>query len=136
FPDLPSVHYSWPPGSSASFSTNGSRRRGRPGGPTSSRTCTPDTRPGPRRCPASQPRSCSPRSQACSFRAKMRPVRVAVVGNLSLDLIDGAPPRVGGPPYYAARALATLGAPALVRAKSAEADRPLVVPPLEADRKS
>jgi len=62
----------------------------------------------------------------------MRPVRVAVVGNLSLDLVDGAPPRVGGPPYYAARALATLGAPALVRAKSAEADRPLVVPPLEA----
>ena len=62
----------------------------------------------------------------------MRPVRVAVVGNLSLDLVDGEPPRVGGPPYYAARALAALGAPALVRAKSAEADRPLVLPPLEA----
>ena len=62
----------------------------------------------------------------------MRPVRVAVVGNLSLDLVDGAPPRVGGPPYYAARALAALGARAVVRAKSAEADRPLVLPPLEA----
>jgi sugar/nucleoside kinase (ribokinase family) len=62
----------------------------------------------------------------------MRPVRVAVVGNLSLDLVDGGPPRVGGPPYYAARALAALGAPALVRAKSAEADRPRVLPPLEA----
>lgn len=61
----------------------------------------------------------------------MPPVRVAVVGNLSLDLVDGAPPRVGGPPFYAARALAALGAPALVRAKSAEADRPLVLPPLE-----
>jgi len=59
-------------------------------------------------------------------------VRVAVVGNLSLDLVDGAPPRVGGPPYYAARALAALGAPALVRAKSAEADRPRVLRPLEA----
>jgi sugar/nucleoside kinase (ribokinase family) len=62
----------------------------------------------------------------------MRRVRVAVVGNLSLDLVDGAPPRVGGPPYYAARALAALGSPALVRAKSAEADRALVLPPLEA----
>jgi sugar/nucleoside kinase (ribokinase family) len=62
----------------------------------------------------------------------MRSVRVAVVGNLSLDLVDGGPPRVGGPPYYAARALAALGAPALVRAKSAEADRPLLLPPLEA----
>jgi sugar/nucleoside kinase (ribokinase family) len=62
----------------------------------------------------------------------MPTVRVAVVGNLSLDLVDGGPPRVGGPPFYAARALAVLGAPALVRAKSAEADRPLVLPPLEA----
>ena len=62
----------------------------------------------------------------------MSTVRVAVVGNLSLDLVDGAPPRVGGPPYYAARALAALGARAVVRAKSTEADRPLVLPPLEA----
>ena len=62
----------------------------------------------------------------------MRPVRVAVVGNLSLDLVDDGRPRVGGPPYYAARALAALGAPALVRAKSAEADRPRLLPPLEA----
>jgi sugar/nucleoside kinase (ribokinase family) len=62
----------------------------------------------------------------------MRPVRLAVVGNLSLDLVDGRPPRVGGPPYYAARALAALGVPALVRVKSAEADRPAVLPPLEA----
>jgi sugar/nucleoside kinase (ribokinase family) len=62
----------------------------------------------------------------------MPTVRVAVVGNLSLDLVDGAPPRVGGPPYYAARALAALGAPALVRAKSAEADQQLVMQPLQA----
>jgi len=59
-------------------------------------------------------------------------VRVAAVGNLSLDLVDSGPPRVGGPPYYAARALAALGVPALVRAKSAEADRPRLLPPLEA----
>ena len=57
---------------------------------------------------------------------------VAVVGNLSLDLVDGGPPRVGGPPYYAAQALAALGAPALVRVKTSEADRPRVLPPLEA----
>jgi sugar/nucleoside kinase (ribokinase family) len=62
----------------------------------------------------------------------MSSVRVAVVGNLSLDLVDGGPPRVGGPPYYAARALAEHGAPALVRAKAAEADRSSVLPPLEA----
>jgi sugar/nucleoside kinase (ribokinase family) len=59
-------------------------------------------------------------------------MRVAVVGNLSLDHVDGGPPRVGGPPFYAARGLAALGAPALVRAKSAEGDRSRVLPPLEA----
>jgi sugar/nucleoside kinase (ribokinase family) len=61
----------------------------------------------------------------------MSGVRVAVVGNLSLDLVDGGPPRVGGPPYYAAWALAALGAPALVRVKAAEVDRPRLLPPLE-----
>jgi sugar/nucleoside kinase (ribokinase family) len=59
-------------------------------------------------------------------------VRVAVLGNLSLDLVDGAPPRPGGPPLYAARGLAALGVPALIRAKCAPADRPLLQPPLEA----
>jgi sugar/nucleoside kinase (ribokinase family) len=58
-------------------------------------------------------------------------VRVAVVGNLSLDLVDGGPPRVGGPPYHAARALAALGVPSVVRVKCAEADRSLLLPPLE-----
>ncbi len=61
----------------------------------------------------------------------MPTVRVAVVGNLSLDLVDGGPPRVGGPPYHAARALAALGVPAVVRVKCAEADRSLLLPPLE-----
>ena len=61
----------------------------------------------------------------------MPTVRVAVVGNLSLDLVEGGPPRVGGPPYHAARALAALGVPALVRVKCAEADRPLLLAPLE-----
>jgi sugar/nucleoside kinase (ribokinase family) len=59
-------------------------------------------------------------------------VRVAVVGNLSLDLVNGGPPRPGGPPYYAGRALAALAVPAVVRAKCAEADRPRLLPALEA----
>jgi sugar/nucleoside kinase (ribokinase family) len=55
---------------------------------------------------------------------------LAVVGNLSRDLVDGGPPRVGGPPYHAARALRVLGGPALVAAKCAAADRGELLPPL------
>ena len=58
-------------------------------------------------------------------------VRVAVVGNFSLDHVDGGPPVPGGPPRHAARALAALGVPALVRAKSAAADRSRLVRPVE-----
>jgi sugar/nucleoside kinase (ribokinase family) len=58
-------------------------------------------------------------------------VRVAVVGNLSLDHVEGGPPRPGGPPRYAARSLAALGEPSLVRAKSAAADRAQLVRPFE-----
>jgi sugar/nucleoside kinase (ribokinase family) len=59
-------------------------------------------------------------------------VRVAVVGNLSLDLVEGGRPRPGGPPYYAARALGALTVPAVVRAKCAESDRSRLLPALEA----
>jgi sugar/nucleoside kinase (ribokinase family) len=62
----------------------------------------------------------------------MPTVRIAVVGNLSLDFVDGGPPRPGGPPYYAARALAALGVPSVVRAKSAEADRARLTAALDA----
>jgi sugar/nucleoside kinase (ribokinase family) len=55
---------------------------------------------------------------------------LAVVGNLSRDLVDGAPPRVGGAPFHAARALRVLGRPALVAVKCAEEDRRLLLPPL------
>ncbi|MGN6430258.1 MAG: carbohydrate kinase family protein [Gaiellaceae bacterium] len=58
-------------------------------------------------------------------------MRVAVVGNLSLDHVEGGPPRPGGPPRYAARSLAALGVPSLVRAKSAAADRTRLVQPFE-----
>ena len=58
----------------------------------------------------------------------MRPL--AVVGNLSLDRVDGGEPRPGGAPFHAARALRVLGRPAIVAAKGADADRRLLVPPL------
>jgi sugar/nucleoside kinase (ribokinase family) len=55
---------------------------------------------------------------------------LAVVGNLSLDRVDGGEPRAGGAPFHAARALRVLGRPALVAVKGAEADRRLLLPPL------
>ena len=58
--------------------------------------------------------------------------RLAVVGNLSRDLVDGGPPRAGGPPFWAARALRALGAPSLVLAKCAAEDRALLLRPLVA----
>ena len=37
-------------------------------------------------------------------------MRVAVIGNLTRDVVDGSdPPRVGGAPFHAARALRMLG---------------------------
>ena len=56
---------------------------------------------------------------------------VAVVGNLSLDLLDGAPPRVGGAAFYCGRALAALDAPALVVTACALEHKDVLVGPLE-----
>jgi hypothetical protein len=58
--------------------------------------------------------------------------RLAVIGNLSRDLVDGGPPRAGGPPFWATRALRVLGTPSLVLAKCASADRALLLRPLVA----
>jgi len=58
--------------------------------------------------------------------------RLAVVGNLSLDRVDDRPPRAGGAPFWAARALRVLGVPALVVARCADADRALLTRPLVA----
>ncbi|HLM37878.1 MAG TPA: carbohydrate kinase family protein [Gaiellaceae bacterium] len=58
----------------------------------------------------------------------MRPL--AVVGNLSRDLVDGGSPRAGGAPFHAARALRVLGPPALVGVKCAESDRDSLLIPL------
>ena len=47
---------------------------------------------------------------------------IAVVGHLSRDLIAGGPPRIGGPPWHAARALIALGVDARLVAKCGEED--------------
>lgn len=60
----------------------------------------------------------------------MRPL--AVVGNLSRDVVEGSPPRLGGAPYYAGRALRLLGQRTRIVTKCAAADRALLLPPLVA----
>lgn len=49
-------------------------------------------------------------------------MRLAVVGQLSRDVIAGEPPRIGGPPWHASRALRALGVDARIVAKCGEAD--------------
>jgi sugar/nucleoside kinase (ribokinase family) len=57
---------------------------------------------------------------------------VAVVGNLSIDRIAGAPPRIGGGPYHAARAIRLLAARGEIYARCADADRRVLLPRLAA----
>jgi sugar/nucleoside kinase (ribokinase family) len=57
--------------------------------------------------------------------------RLVVVGSLTRDVVAGSEPRVGGAPYWCARALAHLERPATVVARCALVDTPLLVPPLE-----
>jgi sugar/nucleoside kinase (ribokinase family) len=47
---------------------------------------------------------------------------LAIVGNLSFDLIDGAPPRVGGAPFHCGRALHAMNAHATTVARCAAED--------------
>jgi sugar/nucleoside kinase (ribokinase family) len=51
--------------------------------------------------------------------------QLALVGNLSLDRVDGGAPRIGGGPYYAALALRALGRPARILSRCAPAERRL-----------
>jgi sugar/nucleoside kinase (ribokinase family) len=51
---------------------------------------------------------------------------LAVLGNLSRDVVDGGPPRAGGAPYYAAQALRAIGFPARIATKCAPRDRAFV----------
>jgi sugar/nucleoside kinase (ribokinase family) len=48
---------------------------------------------------------------------------LALVGNLSRDLVDGGPPRIGGAPYYAALAWRLLGARGTIFTRSGPEDR-------------
>jgi sugar/nucleoside kinase (ribokinase family) len=48
---------------------------------------------------------------------------LALVGNLSRDVVDGAPPRIGGGPYYAARAWRTLGVRGTIFTRCSPDDR-------------
>jgi sugar/nucleoside kinase (ribokinase family) len=58
--------------------------------------------------------------------------RIAVLGNVSLDRVDGGPPRAGGAPFYCGRALAALGAPCVVATACSAGHRALLVEPVEA----
>jgi sugar/nucleoside kinase (ribokinase family) len=55
---------------------------------------------------------------------------LAVIGNLARDRVDGRATRVGGAPFYCARALRLLGGPSRIVTKCAERDRASLVPPL------
>jgi sugar/nucleoside kinase (ribokinase family) len=57
---------------------------------------------------------------------------LAVIGNLSRDIVAGGEPRPGGGVYWSSRALSRLGARAVVSAACSAEDRPLLLPPLEA----
>ena len=48
---------------------------------------------------------------------------LALVGNLSRDVVDGAPPRIGGGPYYAALAWRALGTRGTIFTRCAPEDR-------------
>jgi sugar/nucleoside kinase (ribokinase family) len=58
--------------------------------------------------------------------------RIALVGNLSVDRVAGAPPRAGGGVFWAARAAAHVGADVAVATGCAPADRDVARAPLEA----
>ena len=60
----------------------------------------------------------------------MRPL--GLVGSLSIDRIEGGPPRPGGSPFHAARALRLLGRRAVVATRCAREHRAELLPPLAA----
>jgi sugar/nucleoside kinase (ribokinase family) len=53
---------------------------------------------------------------------------IALLGNLSRDLLPGAPPRTGGGPYHGARALQRLRVPARIVTRCAPTDRDALLP--------
>lgn len=57
---------------------------------------------------------------------------IALLGNLARDFLPGVPPRTGGAPLHAARALKRLDVRARIYPRCAEADRAELLPPLVA----
>ena len=57
---------------------------------------------------------------------------IAALGHLTRDVVAGGEPRPGGGVFWSTRALAHLGADAVVSAACSAEDRPSLVPPLEA----
>jgi sugar/nucleoside kinase (ribokinase family) len=55
---------------------------------------------------------------------------IALLGNLSRDVVPGSPPKAGGGPFHGARALRQLRVPARVIARCATADRDQLLPAL------
>ena len=55
---------------------------------------------------------------------------LAVIGNLTRDVVDGGPPRPGGAPFHAARALRLLGGRSRIVARCAAADRRALLGPV------
>ncbi len=55
---------------------------------------------------------------------------IALIGNLSRDLLPGRPPTVGGGPFHGARALQRLRVPARIVVRCALADRELLLQPV------
>ena len=55
---------------------------------------------------------------------------IALIGNLSRDLLPGQAPRVGGGSYHGARALQRLRVPARIVARCAIEDRDALLPPV------
>lgn len=58
------------------------------------------------------------------------PPQLAVIGNVACDLVDGAAPRVGGGPFYAAMALRALDRPACIVTRCTRAHRDTLLPDL------
>ena len=48
---------------------------------------------------------------------------LALVGNLARDVVDGGEPRIGGAPYYAARAWRVLGVRGTIFTRSGPEDQ-------------
>lgn len=55
---------------------------------------------------------------------------IALLGNLSLDVVPGGPSKAGGGPFHGARALQRLRVPARIVARCAVEDRDRLLPPL------